>query len=328
MQTPWPGGDGSTRAAVAVCRACEQLIGRRGGRLARRRRRRRPSPGCAPASTPPAEHARAGRRPRAGICAPRGALPRHHPPRRWGTIVIDPPRRSRLVLQYLLAHRPRAVPRDVLLDVFWPGSSPAAARNSLNVAMTLLRRALRPTYGDCPVVVFRDEAYRLDPVHGGAGQPRGDSSAWRPRAPPRGAPGARGPRWPSTARPGPLRGPAVRGGAATRTGSGHAAVGRGARSPRSPTWARASPRSATTRASRRTGRCSTRSRPRGRPPGLMVASRPRAALPGPAPVRRLHGVSCGACWTSSRPPRAGPSANASRAAQSVRRQVIAGVIAA
>ena len=80
-----------------------------------------------------------------------------------GGVVIAPPRRSRLVLQYLIAHRGRPVPRDVLLEAFWPGSSPRAARNSLNVAITLLRRAFRPVYGDCPVVVFRDEAYALDP---------------------------------------------------------------------------------------------------------------------------------------------------------------------
>ena len=55
------------------------------------------------------------------------------------------------------------MPRDVLLWTFWPGSSPAAARNSLNVAVTLLRRALRPAFGDRPAVVFGDEAYRIHP---------------------------------------------------------------------------------------------------------------------------------------------------------------------
>lgn len=76
---------------------------------------------------------------------------------------IDPPRRSRLVLQYLLAHRARPVPRDVLIERFWPGSSPACGRNSLNVAVTLLRRSLRLVYGDHPLIVFRDEAYRIAP---------------------------------------------------------------------------------------------------------------------------------------------------------------------
>ena len=166
MQTPWPdgGGDGDaqTRAAVAVCRACEQLLagvegdwpgGGADRALARLRARidairpRQPAPA-------------------AGSCAgaPRLEVRCLGPARlAAGGAVIDPPRRSRLVLQYLLAHRSRPVARDVLLDVFWPGSSPAAARNSLNVAVTLLRRAFRPTHGDCPVVVYRDEAYRLDP---------------------------------------------------------------------------------------------------------------------------------------------------------------------
>ena len=162
MQTPWPGGDGPTRAAVAVCRACEQLLdgveqnwpgGDADGALARLRAR---IDAIRPRTPEPA----------AGSCAgtPRLEVRCLGPTRLTvGDAVIDPPRRSRLVLQYLLAHRPRAVPRDVLLDVFWPGSSPAAARNSLNVAITLLRRAFRPTHGDCPIVVYRDEAYRLDP---------------------------------------------------------------------------------------------------------------------------------------------------------------------
>jgi DNA-binding SARP family transcriptional activator len=80
-----------------------------------------------------------------------------------GGVRVDPPRRSRLVLQYLVAHRPGPVARDLLLETFWPGSSGAAARNSLNVAVTLLRRSLRPGLGDRPVVVFHDGAYRIDP---------------------------------------------------------------------------------------------------------------------------------------------------------------------
>src|SRR5687767_13035635 len=80
-----------------------------------------------------------------------------------GGVRVDPPRRSRLVLQYLVAHRPGPVARDLLLKTFWPGSSGAAARNSLNVAVTLLRRSLQSGLGDRPVVVFHDGAYRIDP---------------------------------------------------------------------------------------------------------------------------------------------------------------------
>lgn len=156
--------DGSVIAAVAVCRACEDLISRAesawpGGdadRALERLRSRvdgilaRPSVAASTSSA----------------CAAGPALEvRCLGPTRLtaGGAAIAPPRRSRLVLQYLVAHRRRPVPRDVLLEAFWPGSSPRAARNSLNVAVTLLRRAFRPVYGDCPVVVFREEAYALDP---------------------------------------------------------------------------------------------------------------------------------------------------------------------
>ena len=47
------------------------------------------------------------------------------------------------------------------MEVFWPGSPPEAARNSLNVAVHGLRRALRAA-ADVPVVVLKAGAYRLD----------------------------------------------------------------------------------------------------------------------------------------------------------------------
>jgi DNA-binding SARP family transcriptional activator len=153
---------GASAAAVTICGACEDLLTRVGA----------PWPG--------GDANRALERLRARVeallaQAPAEVRPPGAPPRlevrslgqtrlRAGGRVVDPPRRSRLVLQYLITHRDRPVGRDVLLEAFWPGSSPAAGRNSLNVAVTLLRRALRPVYGDHPVVVFRDEAYRLDPA--------------------------------------------------------------------------------------------------------------------------------------------------------------------
>lgn len=74
-----------------------------------------------------------------------------------------PVRRARAVFQYLLAHRRRPVARDELAEVFWPGSSPAAARNSLNTSLSILRSSLRDVLGDLPVVVHRDGAYVIDP---------------------------------------------------------------------------------------------------------------------------------------------------------------------
>ena len=158
-----PGAEGATVAAVTVCRACEELIGRvedawPGGdadlALERLRARidlllgRDPQPGPRGAPDLPVIEVNC-----LGVTRIEA-----------GGVPVDPPRRSRLVLQYLIAHRSRPVPREVLLDTFLPGSSPAAARNSLNVAVTLLRRALRPAFGDRPVVVFGDESYGIDPA--------------------------------------------------------------------------------------------------------------------------------------------------------------------
>jgi DNA-binding SARP family transcriptional activator len=52
-------------------------------------------------------------------------------------------RRTRHVLAYLLLHRRTAVPRDVLMDTFWPTASPEAARNNVHVALSGVRQALR-----------------------------------------------------------------------------------------------------------------------------------------------------------------------------------------
>jgi DNA-binding SARP family transcriptional activator len=71
-----------------------------------------------------------------------------------------PSRRGRSLLKYLLAHRRPWPHREALMETFWPHSPPAAARNSLNVALHGLRRALRAA-SDVPVVVLEDGAYRL-----------------------------------------------------------------------------------------------------------------------------------------------------------------------
>jgi SARP family transcriptional regulator, regulator of embCAB operon len=74
-------------------------------------------------------------------------------------------RRTRNLLAYLVTHRDAPVPRDVLMDVFWPRASPDAARNSLHVALTGVRRALRvaATY---PLLQRRFDTYQLVPPGG------------------------------------------------------------------------------------------------------------------------------------------------------------------
>jgi DNA-binding SARP family transcriptional activator len=79
-----------------------------------------------------------------------------------GVAVQDwPSARCRSLFGYLLTHRKPGPPREVLMEVFWPGSSPEASRNSLNVAIHGLRRTLR-SITDLPIVVHGGGAYRIN----------------------------------------------------------------------------------------------------------------------------------------------------------------------
>jgi SARP family transcriptional regulator, regulator of embCAB operon len=72
-------------------------------------------------------------------------------------------RRTRALLAFLVDRGPRPVPRDLLMEVFWPESSPEAARNSLHVAMHGLRKALAQAWRGA-VVECRGDTYRLSEV--------------------------------------------------------------------------------------------------------------------------------------------------------------------
>jgi DNA-binding SARP family transcriptional activator len=72
-----------------------------------------------------------------------------------------PSARCRSLFGYLLTHREPWPAREVLMEVFWPGSAPDASRNSLNVAIHGLRRTLR-TITDIPVVVHVAGSYRIN----------------------------------------------------------------------------------------------------------------------------------------------------------------------
>jgi DNA-binding SARP family transcriptional activator len=72
--------------------------------------------------------------------------------------------RGRAVFEYLVVNHHGRVRRDRLMSVFWPEVSPDAARNSLNVAIHGLRQSLRAVVGDTPVVIYRDQAYFIEPT--------------------------------------------------------------------------------------------------------------------------------------------------------------------
>jgi DNA-binding SARP family transcriptional activator len=71
-----------------------------------------------------------------------------------------PSARCRSLFGYLLTHREPWPQREVLTEVFWPGSAPEASRNNLNVALHALRRTLR-VMTDIPVIVYAGGAYRI-----------------------------------------------------------------------------------------------------------------------------------------------------------------------
>jgi DNA-binding SARP family transcriptional activator len=74
-----------------------------------------------------------------------------------------PSGRGRSLFKYLVTHRDPWPRREQLMEAFWPDAAPAAARNSLNVAVHGLRRAFRASARG-QVVVLEAGAYRLDPA--------------------------------------------------------------------------------------------------------------------------------------------------------------------
>jgi DNA-binding SARP family transcriptional activator len=70
-------------------------------------------------------------------------------------------RRAKVLLKHLVLHRHRPVPREMLMEAFWPDAWPAAARNNLHGAVHALRRFLRDVHGDIEHVVFEDGCYSL-----------------------------------------------------------------------------------------------------------------------------------------------------------------------
>ncbi len=71
-----------------------------------------------------------------------------------------PSARCRSLFGYLVTHRAPWPSREVLMEAFWPGSSPDASRNSLNVAIHALRQTLRGAT-DVPVVVHGGGGYQI-----------------------------------------------------------------------------------------------------------------------------------------------------------------------
>jgi DNA-binding SARP family transcriptional activator len=70
--------------------------------------------------------------------------------------------RSRSIFAFMLLHNGQPVPRDALMETFWPEASAESARNSLNVAIYVLRHHLANAV-DFPMILFHENTYRINP---------------------------------------------------------------------------------------------------------------------------------------------------------------------
>ncbi len=68
-----------------------------------------------------------------------------------------------MLFQYLLINRERPTPREILMETFWPEVSPNSARNSLNVALHNLRKAVNSA-DENHLVLFHGGGYRINPA--------------------------------------------------------------------------------------------------------------------------------------------------------------------
>ena len=71
--------------------------------------------------------------------------------------------KGKSIFKYLATHRERPIPKEVLMEIFWPEVDPDAARNNLNVAIYGLRKALSKVNTDFSYVLFQDGCYLLNP---------------------------------------------------------------------------------------------------------------------------------------------------------------------
>ena len=68
--------------------------------------------------------------------------------------------KARGLLAFLIDRGSRPIPRDLLMEVFWPASAPGAARNSLHVALHGVRKVLARAWPG-EVIACRGDTYRL-----------------------------------------------------------------------------------------------------------------------------------------------------------------------
>ena len=77
-----------------------------------------------------------------------------------------PSAKAKSLLKYLVAHQGRPIPREVLMEILWPGCDPQLANNNLKAAVRVLRQVLSPSpshLADFPWVIFQNGNYMINP---------------------------------------------------------------------------------------------------------------------------------------------------------------------
>jgi DNA-binding SARP family transcriptional activator len=74
-----------------------------------------------------------------------------------------PSKKGKSIFAYLCYHSNKPIYRDVLIDVFWPKSTPDSARNNLNVVIHGLRKRFQQLDPAREYIVFKDECYSINP---------------------------------------------------------------------------------------------------------------------------------------------------------------------
>lgn len=68
------------------------------------------------------------------------------------------------IVRYLFAQRKRPVPRDILIDLFWPDTDIESGRRRLHQTVYLIRKALHRGTSNIDHIVYQNEAYVLNPM--------------------------------------------------------------------------------------------------------------------------------------------------------------------
>ena len=67
------------------------------------------------------------------------------------------------ILKYLVAHNPKPISKEMLMDIFWPDSDLESARRNLHQAVYSLRQALRINQPELQHIRYENDSYSLNP---------------------------------------------------------------------------------------------------------------------------------------------------------------------